>query len=118
VPTTSPGYSFWTGAGSKEALSENYRLVFREVAKLAGVKNGHPHRFRDTFAVELLFHGVPIEQASMLLGHSSIKITEKLYSPWVQARQQQLEESLDRAIESDPLARQESRRVQKLVRLK
>jgi integrase len=82
------------------------------------VNDAHPHRFRDTFAVELLLNGVPIEQVSMLLGHSSIKVTEKHYAPWVQARQKQLEESLDRAIKSDPLARQESGRSQKLVRVK
>jgi integrase/recombinase XerD len=55
------------------------------------VKAAHPHRFRDTFAVELLLAGVPIDQVSILLGHSSIKVTEKSYSPWVKARQEQLE---------------------------
>ncbi len=39
--------------------------------------------FRDTFAVEMLLGGVPLEQVSMLLGHKGIKITEKHYSPWV-----------------------------------
>jgi site-specific recombinase XerD len=33
--------------------------------------------FRDTFAVEMLLAGVPIEQVAMLLGHKSIKTTEK-----------------------------------------
>jgi len=46
--------------------------------------------FRDTFAVESLLAGVPLEQVSILLGHKSIKITEKHYAPWVKARQQQL----------------------------
>jgi len=45
----------------------------------------------DTFAVELLLVGVPLEQVSILLGHASIKVTEKHYSPWVKARQDQLE---------------------------
>lgn len=52
------------------------------------------HRFRDTFAVELLLKGVPIEQVSVLLGHSSLKITEKHYAPWVKAREEQLEQSV------------------------
>jgi integrase len=51
----------------------------------------HAHRFRDTFAVGLLQAGVPMERVSVLLGHSSIKVTEKRYSPWVQARQDPLE---------------------------
>jgi integrase len=46
--------------------------------------------FRDTFAVEMLLAGVPLEQVSMLLGHKSVKITEKHYAPWVKARQEQL----------------------------
>jgi integrase/recombinase XerD len=34
---------------------------------------------------------VPIDQVTILLGHSSVKITEKSYAPWVKARQEQLE---------------------------
>ena len=47
--------------------------------------------FRDTFAVELLNKGVPIDRVSLLLGHSSVKVTEKHYAPFVKERQQQLE---------------------------
>jgi hypothetical protein len=50
--------------------------------------------FRDTFAVEMLLAGVPIDQVSLLLGHASVKITEKSYSPFVKARQVQLQESV------------------------
>jgi integrase/recombinase XerD len=46
-------------------------------------------RFRDTFAVELLSAGVPLERVSILLGHSNIKVTETHYAPWVRARQEQ-----------------------------
>lgn len=53
-------------------------------------KRCHPHVFRDTFAVEMLLAGVPLEQISILLGHKSVKITEKNYAPWVKARQDQL----------------------------
>ena len=50
--------------------------------------------FRDTFAVELLLSGVPIDQVSLLLGHSSVKVTEKHCAPFVKARQEQLENSV------------------------
>ena len=53
--------------------------------------------FRDTFAVEMLLAGVPIDQVSLLLGHASVKITEKSYSPFVKARQVQLQESVRNA---------------------
>ena len=55
------------------------------------MQSGHAHRFRDTFATELLLAGVPLERVSILLGHSSIRITERHYSPWVRSRQEQLE---------------------------
>ena len=48
------------------------------------------HRLRDTFAVELLQNGVPLEEVSKLLGHNSIKTTEKSYAKWVKGRQDRL----------------------------
>jgi integrase/recombinase XerD len=44
-----------------------------------------------TFAVELVVERVPVSDVAILLGHQSVKITEKSYSPWVLARQEQLE---------------------------
>jgi integrase/recombinase XerD len=52
---------------------------------------------RDTFAVENLLAGVPLDQVSILLGHASIKTTERHYAPWVRARQEQLEQSVKKA---------------------
>ena len=48
--------------------------------------------FRDTLPSNSSCRG-PLDQVSLLLGHSSIKITEKHYAPFVKARQQQLEAS-------------------------
>jgi integrase len=41
--------------------------------------------------------GVPLEQVSILLGHKSVKITEKHYAPWVKARQEQLAANVRKA---------------------
>jgi len=38
--------------------------------------------------------GVPIERVSVPLGHQSIRITEKHYSPWTRSRQEQIEADL------------------------
>ena len=103
VPPMSQKYFFWTGGGSKETAAGNWRRSLRKLFKLAGVIGGHPHRFRDTFAVELLLAGVPLEQVSVLLGHSSIRVTEKHYAPWVRDRQTQLEASLERTWAQDPI---------------
>jgi integrase len=67
------------------------------------------HRFRDTYAVALLLEGVPMERVSILLGHTSIRVTEKHYSPWVRARQEQLEADVARVLLNDPLALLEER---------
>jgi hypothetical protein len=39
-----------------------------------------------------------MERVSVLLGHSSIKVTEKHYSPSVRARQEQLEAGVRRRL--------------------
>jgi integrase len=63
--------------------------------KIAGV-SGHAHRFRDTFSVGLLKSGVSLDMVSVLLGHSSVRITEKHYAPWVQSRQIALEKAVQK----------------------
>jgi len=103
MPPVNPEYFFWTGEGKKETASGNWRRSLRRLFALAGIKGGHPHRFRDTFAVELLLAGVPLERVSILLGHSSIRVTERHYSPWIRARQEQLEADLERSWATDPL---------------
>lgn len=45
----------------------------------------------DTFSVDLLQRGVPLEEVSKLLGHLSTKVTEKHYAPWIKGRQDRLD---------------------------
>src|ERR1700733_5719031 len=68
-----------------------------DVFKTAKISDGHSHRFRDTFAVELLQAGVSLENVSTLLGHQNIRVTEEHYSPWVQTRQAMLDDEVRRA---------------------
>jgi integrase/recombinase XerD len=49
---------------------------------------------RDTFAVEYLLAGMPLQEVSRLLGHSIVLITQKHYAPWVLERQQRLATSV------------------------
>ena len=104
IPRTCEQYWFWSGAGKVDNNTETWRRRLNRLFELAGVKDGHPHRFRDTFSVELLLAGVPIEQVSVLLGHNSVRITERHYAPWVRARQERLDADLERAWAKDPLA--------------
>jgi integrase len=78
--------------------------------------NGHTHRFRDTFAVALLEKGATIENVSRLLGHTSIKITERHYSPWVKSRQDALDAASDGA--NGWLSEIEAQKDGKVVRLR
>jgi integrase len=98
LPNANPRYFFWSGNGdphtAKKAWQRSLRLLFQTVglkAEDGQPKRCHPHMFRDTFAVELLLAGVSLDQVSLLLGHGSIKVTERHYAPFVKARQQQLE---------------------------
>jgi integrase len=68
-PRKSERYWFWTGEGFKVTVTGNWRRTFRRLCAIAGIKSGHPRRFRDTLTVELLLEGVPMERVSILLGH-------------------------------------------------
>jgi integrase len=90
VKGPNPKYFFWTGNGKAKSAVADAQRSFRKLFELAEVQ-GHPHMFRDTFAVELLKRGVSLEIVSMLLGHASIRVTEKHYKPWVKTLQDKLE---------------------------
>jgi integrase len=91
-------FFFYDGRSQPESMVKSWDRVFKKVGETAHPKvvNCHPHRFRDTFAVSLLLKGVSLDSVSKLLGHSSIKITERHYAPWVKARQEQLEAEVRR----------------------
>lgn len=92
-----PSYFFWSGNGDPRSAAKAFQRSYWKLFKLAKIqkpdgtpKRCHPHMFRDTFAVELLLAGVSLDQVSLLLGHSSVKITERHYAPFCKARQEQL----------------------------
>jgi site-specific recombinase XerD len=87
-------YPFWSGESKPKTVLNVWEQCFRKLFDLAGIPDGHAHRFRHTFAVELLLAGIPIERVSALLGHESVKTTIQHYSAWSLARQQQLEEDV------------------------
>ncbi len=104
TPKVTETYFFWNGVDKLETVVGSWRKRLAKLFLLAKLIKGHAHRFRDTFAVELLLSGVPIEQVSVLLGHQNVWITEKHYSPWVRARQEQLEQTLKRVWAQDSVA--------------
>jgi len=101
---SSAQYFFWTGQSKTHSAIGKWQRHLQRLFEFAEVSNGHAHRFRDTFAVELLLSGVPLESVSVLLGHGSIRVTERHYAPWLRSRQEQLEADLQRAWSQDPVA--------------
>lgn len=81
---------FWSGAGTIKTFVGNWQRTLERLFKRAGIK-GSAHKFRHTFSVNLLTRGVPIEDVAVLLGHSTIRITERHYAQWVKVRQDRLE---------------------------
>ena len=98
LPSDNARYFFWSGNGDPQTACKGWRRSLTRMFTVANIrkpdgtlKRCHAHMFRDTFAVELLNKGVPIDRVSLLLGHSSVKVTEKHYAPFVKEQQQQLE---------------------------
>ena len=87
-------YVFWSGNGQEQSAVTHWQDDMRTLFKAAGIAsagNMLSHRLRDTFAVDLLEKGVPLEEVSKLLGHESIKTTERHYAKWVKGRQDRLD---------------------------
>lgn len=51
------------------------QVSVRELGKLLGIPEVHPHRFRRTAATLALNRGMPIEQVQKMLGHNNIETT-------------------------------------------
>jgi integrase len=95
VANGNPEYIFWSGKGDEESITKNWAKYYIapcfKAAKIPSTGHMMSHRLRDTFAVDLLEKGVPLEEVSKLLGHESIKTTERHYAKWVKGRQDRLD---------------------------
>jgi integrase/recombinase XerD len=103
APHSSQNYFFWTGQSTVRSAKGKWQRRLQRLFEFASLVGGHAHRFRDTFAVELLLAGVPLDRVSILLGHTSIRITERHYAPWTRSRQEQIEADLKATWRADPL---------------
>ncbi len=81
-------YLFWSGAGNPKSCVGDWQRTLRRLGVIAGV-HVHAHRWRHTFATQLLSKGVPVSEVAAILGNSP-RIIEKHYSQWIQARQESL----------------------------
>jgi site-specific recombinase XerD len=51
------------------------RSIFRHHRKQSGVTRAHPHRFRHTFAVDMVRAGISLPALMRLMGHAHIEMT-------------------------------------------
>lgn len=78
-------YLFWSGAGNPKSCVGDWQRTFRRLGLVSGV-HIHAHRWRHTFATDLLSKGVPVSEVAAILGNSP-RIVDKHYSQWIQTRQ-------------------------------
>lgn len=71
-------YLFCTNKG-KFLEVNNFEKNVRKYAQRVGLKDIHPHVFRNNFAKRFLMSGGDIYTLSRLLGHSSVTVTEQAY---------------------------------------
>jgi len=71
-------FLFCTNQGKRMQVT-NFETNTRKYAKRAGLKNIHPHVFRNNFAKRFLMNDGDIYTLSKLLGHSSVTVTEQAY---------------------------------------
>jgi integrase len=67
----------------KPYLKTPFENALRLLGERAGVRNVHPHRFRSTFAVDLLLKGVPLPSVARILG-DTVQTIVKHYLPYVE----------------------------------
>lgn len=85
------------GALSKTGL----RLMLMRRCRRANIRFVHPHLFRHGFAMEFLNNEAEIKAVSALLGHTTVKTTEKHYAQWLDGPLRLLHQRIAKRISGD-----------------
>jgi site-specific recombinase XerD len=88
-------YFFWNGIGKEKTHKAHVDRCLRAVFKESGVRAAHAHRFRHTLATELLGRGASFEEVADILRNSP-EIVRKHYGKWSVARQNRIDELIER----------------------
>lgn len=82
--------------GTVHSTANSITKTLKALGKLSGVTRLHPHLLRHTFACRLLEGGAELRTVQHLLGHSSIRTTERYYAAFVASHQRLLDAATDR----------------------
>jgi integrase len=97
TPRRSESHFFWNGTAAIQTAIGNSQGRLQKLFTIAGIRNGHPHRFRDTYAFDMAHNGeMTLEELRQALGHRTTRTTEKYYSHWIKERQERMEAKQDR----------------------
>lgn len=69
--------ALFIGKGQKRLLPGGVRAMLKNLGAAAHVEHVHPHKFRRTLTTNLIRHGMPIQEAAMILGHDKLDTTMK-----------------------------------------
>jgi integrase len=97
LPPVSDELYFWRGGNETQFATacDRARRVIARLGAIAGVKDAHPHRFRDTWAKEALLNGTSMRTVQLVLGHKSIRTTDEHYAPYVPEYQDMIDAATD-----------------------
>jgi integrase/recombinase XerC len=104
-------YFFWNGTGKPKTHKAHIDRCLRRVFKESGVGGAHAHRFRHTLATELLGRGASFEDVADILGNSPA-IVRKHYGKWSIARQNRIDELIERVYVGTDYAIADKARIQ------
>src|SRR5262249_7405191 len=84
------------GNRAKDRLMSRPRLYDRMLAlgKRAGVPDAHPHRYRDTYAVDCLLRGLSVYDVAKLLG-DTVETVERHYGEFVKELRDRVRHAID-----------------------
>lgn len=94
-------YPFWDGSLGglgriRKYMDNKIGNIMRDMGEGLGFRVAddnslRPHRFRDSFAVNMLNGGMALQDVSRMLGHKNVKITQDYYLPFVRSSEDALE---------------------------
>ncbi len=76
-PNSRKSQNLFITRNGKRLLIRNIRSSINRYYKIAGIKNAYINTLRDTFTVQQLKAGVPINIVSRIIGHKRVSSTEK-----------------------------------------